>query len=180
MSTFLHVSIRPLFCFLSLFSFLIPTQHLLNVSIQIANTEVWEPSMGTSHRLPNQYWGNGYPKWYQSNNSINRITVVTNNHNNIGNVYERFLYWVRLRTSTELYLGDASMIDWPSVVTWLWHWLHFGLDHPIPEGYIYMVLSLQVMGGLEYLHRCPASRKRRRKGNPVPGGITGPPCSRGI
>jgi hypothetical protein len=35
-------------------------------------------------------------------------------------------------------------------------------------------------GGLEYLHRNPASRKRRRKGNPVPGGITGPPCSGGI
>jgi hypothetical protein len=26
----------------------------------------------------------------------------------------------------------------------------------------------------------PASRKRRQKGNPVPGGITGPPCSWGI
>jgi hypothetical protein len=25
--------------------------------------------------------------------------------------------------------------------------------------------------GLEYLHRCPASRKSRQKGNPVPGGI---------
>jgi hypothetical protein len=35
-------------------------------------------------------------------------------------------------------------------------------------------------GGLEYLHRCPASCKRRHKGNPVPGGITGPPCSWGI
>jgi hypothetical protein len=34
-------------------------------------------------------------------------------------------------------------------------------------------------GGLEYLHRCPASRKRQQKGNPVPGGITGPPCSWG-
>jgi hypothetical protein len=29
-------------------------------------------------------------------------------------------------------------------------------------------------GGLEYLHSRPASRSRRRKGNPVPGGITGP------
>jgi hypothetical protein len=32
-------------------------------------------------------------------------------------------------------------------------------------------------GGLKYLHGSPASRKRLRKGNPVPGGITGPPCS---
>jgi hypothetical protein len=31
-------------------------------------------------------------------------------------------------------------------------------------------------GGLEYLYRSPASRRRRRKGNPVPGGISGPPC----
>jgi hypothetical protein len=35
-------------------------------------------------------------------------------------------------------------------------------------------------GGLEYLDRSPASRKRRRKGNPVLGGITGPSCSWGI
>jgi hypothetical protein len=33
-------------------------------------------------------------------------------------------------------------------------------------------------GGLECLHRSPASHsKRRQKENPVPGGITGPPCS---
>jgi hypothetical protein len=56
----------------------------------------------------------------------------------------------------------------------------FGLDHPIPEGYIHRDLSLQVGGGLEYLHHSPASRKRGRKGNPVPRGITGPPCSWGI
>jgi hypothetical protein len=30
-------------------------------------------------------------------------------------------------------------------------------------------------GGLEYPHRSPASLRRRRKGNLVPGGITGPP-----
>jgi hypothetical protein len=30
---------------------------------------------------------------------------------------------------------------------------------------------------VQYLHRSPASRRRRRKGNPVPRGITGPPCS---
>jgi hypothetical protein len=35
-------------------------------------------------------------------------------------------------------------------------------------------------GRLQYLHRSPESRRRRRKGNPVAGGITGPPCSGGI
>jgi hypothetical protein len=35
-------------------------------------------------------------------------------------------------------------------------------------------------GRFEYLHRSPASRRRRRKGNPVPGGKTGPPCCCGI
>jgi hypothetical protein len=30
-------------------------------------------------------------------------------------------------------------------------------------------------GGIEYLHRSPASRNRRRKGNTVSGGITGHP-----
>jgi hypothetical protein len=33
---------------------------------------------------------------------------------------------------------------------------------------------------VEYFHRSPASRRKRRKGNPVPGGITGPSCSWGI
>jgi hypothetical protein len=36
------------------------------------------------------------------------------------------------------------------------------------------------LGGFEYLHRSPASRRRRRKGNPVPGSITGTSCSWGI
>jgi hypothetical protein len=38
----------------------------------------------------------------------------------------------------------------------------------------------QFGGGLEYLHHSPVSRKRRRKGKPVAGGITGPPCPWGI
>jgi hypothetical protein len=35
-------------------------------------------------------------------------------------------------------------------------------------------------GGVEYLHRRPASRRGRRKENPVSRGITGSPCSWGI
>jgi hypothetical protein len=35
-------------------------------------------------------------------------------------------------------------------------------------------------GGVEYLYRSLAARGRRRKGNPVPVSITGPPCSWGI
>jgi hypothetical protein len=46
--------------------------------------------------------------------------------------------------------------------------------------FIYIYMYDPCGGGLEYLHRSPASRKRRQKGNPVPGIITGPPCSRGI
>jgi hypothetical protein len=34
-------------------------------------------------------------------------------------------------------------------------------------------------GRVEYLYRSPTSRRRRWKGNPVPGGITRPPCSWG-
>jgi hypothetical protein len=41
-------------------------------------------------------------------------------------------------------------------------------------------LSSPCGGRLEYLHRSPATRRRRRKGNPVPGVITGVPCSWGI
>jgi hypothetical protein len=62
-------------------------------------------------------------------------------------------------------LWTPGHYDWLAV-TWLWHWLDFRLDHPIPEGYIYTDLSLQVGGGLEYLQHSPASRKRRRKCKP--------------
>jgi hypothetical protein len=42
-------------------------------------------------------------------------------------------------------------------------------------------LALQsVEASSNYLHRSPASRKRRRKGNPVPVDINGPPYSWGI
>jgi hypothetical protein len=40
-------------------------------------------------------------------------------------------------------------------------------------------LEIPCGGGVKYLHRRPASRRRRRKANPVPGGISGPPCSWG-
>jgi hypothetical protein len=39
--------------------------------------------------------------------------------------------------------------------------------------YIELGLRAPCGGGLEYLHRSSASRKRWQKGNPVPGGITG-------
>jgi hypothetical protein len=40
--------------------------------------------------------------------------------------------------------------------------------------------SILCGGGVEYLHRSPDSRRMRRKGSSVSGGITGPPCSWGI
>jgi hypothetical protein len=48
--------------------------------------------------------------------------------------------------------------------------------HLLPTSYS----SNCIGGGFEYLHRSPASRKRRRKENTVVGGITGQPCSWGI
>jgi hypothetical protein len=33
-----------------------------------------------------------------------------------------------------------------------------------------------ISAGLKYLHHIPESRRRRLKGNPLPKGITGPPC----
>jgi hypothetical protein len=37
-------------------------------------------------------------------------------------------------------------------------------------------ISTACGGGLKYIHLRPESRRRRRKGNPAHGGITGPPC----
>jgi hypothetical protein len=52
--------------------------------------------------------------------------------------------------------------------------------HEINSTLPFNILKGLCGGGIECFHRSPASRKRRRKGNPVPGGISGPPCSWGI
>jgi hypothetical protein len=44
---------------------------------------------------------------------------------------------------------------------------------------LYHTSPLPGRGGFEYFYRSPASRRRRRKGNSVSGGIIGPPCSWG-
>jgi hypothetical protein len=41
------------------------------------------------------------------------------------------------------------------------------------------IFSILCGGGVEYLHCRPASCRRQQKGNPMPGDITGPPCSWG-
>jgi hypothetical protein len=61
-----------------------------NIVIYICGSLPWE--------LPT-----GYPNRYRSNNSIKRITVVTNNSNNTRIVASDFYIWVRLKASTELY-----------------------------------------------------------------------------
>jgi hypothetical protein len=43
-----------------------------------------------------------------------------------------------------------------------------------------LVLPSPRGGRFEYFHRIPASSRSQRKGKPMPGGITGPPCSWGI
>jgi hypothetical protein len=57
------------------------------------------------------------------------------------------------------------------------YWLN---SHIVSDGLLNLILvherAFPCGGGLEYPHRSPASRRRRRKENPVPGGITGPPC----
>jgi hypothetical protein len=45
---------------------------------------------------------------------------------------------------------------------------------------VQFTLNISCGGGVEYLHRSPASRTMWRKGNPVSGGITVPLSSRGI
>jgi hypothetical protein len=45
------------------------------------------------------------------------------------------------------------------------------------DWFIYRLALVLCGGVVQNLHRSPARRRRRRKGNPVPGSITGPPCS---
>jgi hypothetical protein len=50
----------------------------------------------------------------------------------------------------------------------------------LQAGQSLQIISIPCGGGVEYLLRSLARRRTRRKGNPVPGAITGPPCSWGI
>jgi hypothetical protein len=45
---------------------------------------------------------------------------------------------------------------------------------------LYILMDCPVWRRIEYVHRSPESRKRWRKGNPGPGGISGSPCYWGI
>jgi hypothetical protein len=56
------------------------------------------------------------------------------------------------------------------------YWVRF---EPLSRGPTGQASQGPCGGGLEYLHRSPASRKRRQEGNLVPGAITGPPYSWG-
>jgi hypothetical protein len=65
---------------------------------------------------------------------------------------------------------------------WKYFWKRCFIIGP-PRIYVSRDSRLPLQGvkaDLNHLHRSPAIRKRRRKGNPVPGGITGPPYSWGI
>jgi hypothetical protein len=57
--------------------------------------------MVSSHRLPNRYQGNAYANRYPSNSPINKISMVTNNHNNSCIVASGIYTWVRLKTSID-------------------------------------------------------------------------------
>jgi hypothetical protein len=70
---------------------------------------MWEPSMGSSHRLPNRYRGNAYANRYPSNSPINRISMITNNRNNSCIVASGVYTWVRLKTSAEIYGLDFGL-----------------------------------------------------------------------
>jgi uncharacterized membrane protein len=70
---------------------------------------MWEPSMGISHKLPNHYRGNGYANRYPSNSPINRISMETNNRNSTCIVASGVYTWVRLKTTTEIYMEDSSV-----------------------------------------------------------------------
>jgi hypothetical protein len=69
---------------------------------------MWEPSMGSSDRLPNRYRGNGYANRYPSNRPMNRISMVTNNRNKALIVASSVYISVRLKASTVIYVEDSS------------------------------------------------------------------------
>jgi hypothetical protein len=74
--------------------------------------------------------------------------------------------WLRLWLQLQAQISPPRHTDWLSVIMWLQLKLH--------------QISHLCRSRLKYLHRSPESRKRQQKGNPVPGGINGPPCSWGI
>jgi hypothetical protein len=56
------------------------------LEIYLFSFSVWEPSMGSSHKLQYRYRDNAYTNRYPNNNPIIRISMVTINRNNSCNV----------------------------------------------------------------------------------------------
>jgi hypothetical protein len=50
----------------------------------------------------------GYPNRCPSNSPMNKISMVTNNHNNTWIVASGVYAWVRLKATTEIYVEDAQ------------------------------------------------------------------------
>jgi hypothetical protein len=88
---------------------------------------LWEPSMGSSHRLPNRYRGNAYANRYPSNSPINRISMVTNNRNNSCIVASGVYTWVRLKAVNETtrISSENNLVTSPKMGSIHWHndWL---------------------------------------------------------
>jgi hypothetical protein len=80
-----------------------PFTYMLHLSISLHGGIMWEPSMGSSHRLPNHYRGNAYVNLCPSNSLINRISMATNNRNNSCIVMSGVYTWVHHKTWTEIY-----------------------------------------------------------------------------
>jgi hypothetical protein len=73
------------------------------------------------------------------------------------------VYWHHLYSFTVVYGNCLRM--WITDVRLFYSLFSETIDNSVPCG-----------GGLEYLHHSHVNRRRRWKGNPVPGGITGPLC----
>jgi hypothetical protein len=75
----------------------------------------------------------------------------------------------------------------PSYCFKIWFCIILSLTFSSPNGIVCLISRFEIYSNLfylssscggvfKYLHRSPASHRRRRKGNSVPGGITGTPC----
>jgi hypothetical protein len=99
--------------------------------------------------------------------------------------WKRFRYlWSKLKSYTRVVFSD-SIVELVFVGTYIIAESHCCSVMYILPSSVCNIFCFTVQkpwevpcgGGIEYLHRSPASGKRRQKGIPVPRGISGPPCS---
>jgi hypothetical protein len=117
----------------------------------------------------------GGPRQSRHCNILFRFTYVFGTLSYLSSIFILALKIISpVKTNRRKYYGWLTMVG---SVKEIWTtWTCSSILQSSVTFHLMITIKILFGGGLEYFHRSLASRRRRRKWNPVPGGITGSHC----